>query len=239
MIEAEDRTTLCLFNSQLIKPTASGSYSHIMLIDGNDERGIDVGLLTRGAYPIMSVRSHVHDEDAEGVIFSRDCAEFDIGLPSGKRMWVMVNHLKSKGYGSQARNDAKRKRQAARIRAIYDAHMAAGDDLVAIVGDLNETPDKDPLTPLFNNGSSIKDVVGHSEYNDGGFPGTHGNCGPSAKLDYILLSPKLYARVKAAGIERKGMWGGVNGDRWERFPEVTVAEEAASDHAAVWVDLDI
>lgn len=162
-----------------------------------------------------------------------------MGLPSGEAMWVMVNHLKSKGYGSQASNDAKRKRQTTRIRAIYDAHMAAGEKLVAIVGDLNEIPGNAPLAPLFDNGSSIKDVADHAEYDDGGFPGTHGNCGPSAKLDYILLSPKLYERVKGAGIERQGMWGGTNGDRWPHFPEVTNADQAASDHAAVWVDLDI
>jgi hypothetical protein len=27
--------------------------------------------------------------------------------------------------------------------------------------------------------------------------------------------------------------------RWETYPELTKPEQAASDHAAVWVDLDI
>lgn len=239
VIEAEDRTTLRLFNQQLLPEVDAKPFQHVMLVDGNDDRGIDVGLMTRQKFPIVSIRSHVDDTDASGTIFSRDCAEYEVSLPGNKRLWVMVNHLKSKGYGSQASNDAKRKRQAKRIRAIYDEHLAAGETLVAVVGDLNEIPANDPLAPLLRQNSSLKDIASHPEYDSGGREGTHGNCGPSAKLDYILLSPDLYASVTAAGIERRGMWGGVNGTLWEHFPEVSNADEAASDHAALWVELDL
>lgn len=239
VIEAEDRTTLRLFNQQLLPEVDATPFQHVMLVDGNDDRGIDVGLLTRKKYPIVSIRSHVDDADASGTIFSRDCAEYEGSLPGGKRLSVLVNHLKSKGYGSQASNDAKRKRQTKRIRAIYDAHLAAGEPLVAVVGDLNEIPGNDPMAPLLRQNSSLKDIASHPKYVSGGREGYHGNCGPSAKLDYILLSPDLYASVTAAGIERRGMWGGVNGTLWDHFPEVTTADETASDHAALWVDLAI
>lgn len=239
VIEAEDRTTLRLFNQQVLPEVDAQPFEHVMLVDGNDDRGIDVGLLTRKNYSIASIRSHVDDMDAGGTVFSRDCAEYEISLPGGDRLWVMVNHFKSKGYGSQAANDAKRKRQAKRVRALYDAHLAEGDLLVAVVGDLNEIPENDPLTPLLRQGSMLKDISSHPAYDSGGREGTHGNCGPSAKLDYILLSPELYAKVAAAGVERRGMWGGVNGTLWPHFPEVTNADEAASDHAALWVDLDL
>jgi endonuclease/exonuclease/phosphatase family metal-dependent hydrolase len=239
VIEAEDRTTLRLFNDQVLPEVGGKPFDHVMLVDGNDERGIDVGLLTRSRYPILSIRSHVDDEDAKGIIFSRDCAEYEIDLAKGKRLWVLVNHLKSKGYGSQGANDAKRKRQTQRIRELYDAHLQSGDTLVAVVGDMNEIPGNSPMDPLLRQGSSLKDISSHQKYDDGGRAGTHDNCNPSAKLDYILLSPDLYSRVQAAGIERRGMWGGVNGTLWPHFPEVTSADEAASDHAALWVDLDI
>lgn len=240
VIEAEDRTTLRLFNQQVIgELPGSAAYHHVMLVDGNDDRGIDVGLLTRESYPILSIRSHVHDEDVTGVIFSRDCAEYEVALPGGKRLWVLVNHFKSKGYGNAFDNDAKRKRQAQRVRDIYDAHIAAGDELVAVIGDFNEIPGNDPLTPLLRNGSTLKDVATHASYDDGGRPGTHGNCTASTKLDYILLSPQLFAKVTATGIERQGMWGGVNGTLWPHFDEVTNADEAASDHAALWVDINL
>ena len=75
VVEAEDRTTLRRFNDQMLPRVGGTPYEHVMLIDGNDDRGIDVGLLTRAAFPIRSIVSHVYDTDAGGVIFSRDCAE--------------------------------------------------------------------------------------------------------------------------------------------------------------------
>lgn len=244
VMEAEDRTTLRLFNEQVLGETSVGhmlfnAYHHVMLVDGNDERGIDVGLLTRRDYPVLSIRSHVHDADAQGAIFSRDCAEYQIGLPSGKSLWLLLNHFKSKGYGEQAANNAKRKRQAQRVREIYDAHIAEGDDWLVMMGDLNEVPGNDPLTPLLRSGSTLRDVASHPKYDNGGRPGTHGNCTASGKFDYILLSPGLFDKVKAAGVERRGMWGGSNGRLWPHFAEVSRAEEAASDHAALWVELAI
>ena len=239
VVEAEDRTTLRLFNDQLLPEVGGKPFDHVMLVDGNDERGIDVGLMTRAKYPIVSIRSHVDAADGKGKIFSRDCAEFQIALPSGESLWVMVNHFKSKGYGSPSSNDAKRKRQAKRVRELYDQHIAEGDTLVAVAGDLNEIPGNDPLGPLLGQGSTLKDISQHPKYKSQGRPGTHGNCTASGKLDYILLSPALFAKVKDAGIERRGMWGGTKGTLWPHFPEVTTADEAASDHAALWVDLDV
>jgi endonuclease/exonuclease/phosphatase family metal-dependent hydrolase len=125
------------------------------------------------------------------------------------------------------------------VREIYDSHIAAGEDWVVVLGDLNEIPGNDPLTPLLRESSTLKDVAGHAGYNDGGRPGSHGNCGVGTKLDHIFLSPKLFDKVQAAGIERRGMWGGTTGKLWPHFAELTKAEEAASDHAAVWVDLNI
>jgi hypothetical protein len=49
----------------------------------------------------------------------------------------------------------------------------------------------------------------------------------------------LFEQVTHAGYFRKGVWGGKNGDLFEHFPEITQPVEAASDHAAVFVDLNI
>ena len=40
-------------------------YRHVMLVDGNDLRGIDVGLLTTARRPIVNVESHVDDRDTK------------------------------------------------------------------------------------------------------------------------------------------------------------------------------
>jgi len=140
VVEAEDRTALRRFNDNVLSAQEDAHYDHIMLIDGNDERGIDVGVLTRANHPIVEMRSHVDDTDDTGVIFSRDCAEYDIETASGARVLLLVNHLKSKGFGSPASSNHKRRRQAERIRQIYDERRADGVDGIAILGDFNDTP---------------------------------------------------------------------------------------------------
>jgi endonuclease/exonuclease/phosphatase family metal-dependent hydrolase len=239
VVEAESRPVLEQFNQQILKAVGGRPMRHVMVIDGNDPRGIDVGLMTGKNHPIGLMRSHVDDRDSRGLdIFSRDCPEYAVGLPGGETLWVLVNHLKSKGYGSKASSDRKRKAQAERIKAIYESRLAAGSALVAVVGDFNDTPGSDPLSPLLQH-SDLKDVFEHPAFDNGGYPGTYGLCTASNKIDYILLSPGLFERVKAGGLMRQGMWPGARPKRWETYDDLDDPKNAASDHAAVWVDLDL
>src|SRR5262249_16413734 len=150
------------------------SYTHVMLIDGNDERGIDLGLLTRKDFEIASMVSHV-DEVGGNPLFSRDCPEYEIKLSSGGRILILFNHFKSKGYGSQSASDAKRKLQAARVREIYDARRAAGVMDIVVMGDFNDNPEHGPLDPLLEKGSDLKDVSLHPAFQSDGRPGTYSN----------------------------------------------------------------
>jgi hypothetical protein len=45
--------------------------------------------------------------------------------------------------------------------------------------------------------------------------------------------------VIKASIERRGAWGNGKGEPYEKFQEMKSELDAASDHAALWVDLDI
>jgi hypothetical protein len=49
----------------------------------------------------------------------------------------------------------------------------------------------------------------------------------------------LFAKVQAGGIFRKGVLGGKNGDLWEIYPEMKKLLNGASDHAAIWAEIDI
>lgn len=238
VIEAEDRIALGHFNEQLLKPL-NANHRAIMLIDGNDDRGIDVGLLTKPGFNIESIISHVDDRDNESRIFSRDCPEFTVRVDDDTTMVVMVNHFKSKGFGSTAVSNARRKLQAKRTREIYDQRRAQGIERIAIVGDFNDTPNSDPLSPLLGNGSDLKDIFDHPQFLSDGRPGTFANGTASNKLDYILLSPVLWESVDACGVLRKGVWGGVNGKLFPHYDEMTKAVHSASDHAALWVDLNL
>jgi endonuclease/exonuclease/phosphatase family metal-dependent hydrolase len=238
-VEAEDRPSLVRFNADLIGAVGGTAHDQIMLIDGNDERGIDVGLMVNEGIDIDHVRSHVNDRQGGRQIFSRDCPEYHLVLGNGQSLVVLANHFKSKGFGKPAESNARRKAQAQRVRDIYEGLRAQGQKFVAIAGDLNDTPDSDPLRPLLGQGSDLKDISDHPRFDDGGRPGTYGNCTAGNKIDYLLLSPALFAKVKAGGINRTGVWGGTNGTLWPMLPELTTRSHAASDHAALWADVDL
>jgi len=238
IVEAESRIALQGLSTRVLPNVGGTPFEHVMLIDGNDERGIDVGIMTRNGWEISSIRSHVDDADGPRRIFSRDCAEYT--LTNGtKRLVVLVNHLKSKGYGNQKANDAKRLRQASRIAAIYQELRADGEQNIAVLGDLNDFPGSAPLQPLFA-GIDLADASTHRKFSvDSNRPGTFGNCTAKEKFDYILLSPALFQKVAGGAVLRKGVWGGTNGTLWPHYPEIKRQVDQASDHAAVYVDINL
>lgn len=239
VIEAESRPALMNFNDLVIPATEGNAYRHVMVIDGNDERGIDVGLLTRAAYPIGSMRSHVDDRNKQDQrIFSRDCPEYEIKTPKGNQITLLINHFKSKGFGPPAQSTARRLSQAQRVKVIYERLVAEGKKFIAIVGDFNDTPDSAALQPLLA-ATNLKDVSTHPAFDDGGRPGTFGGSTAANKIDYLLLSPALWKLMRVGGINRIGIWPGTRPAKWPVLDTLKQPLEAASDHAAVWCDLDI
>ena len=151
IVEAEDRPSLVQFNDVMLE----GKYSHVMLIDGNDKRGIDVGIMTKDNFKIESIRSNVDTKDHIGTVFSRDCPQYKVLTPGGTEVHVLVNHFKSQsGGGGQ-----KRRRQAEKV-CEFAADLVAQGQHVVVLGDLNEGPANENSQPtnlisLFNNNSPL------------------------------------------------------------------------------------
>jgi endonuclease/exonuclease/phosphatase family metal-dependent hydrolase len=238
VVEAESRTALKRFTDAALLTAGLPHYPQVMVVEGNDERGIQVGVLATEEYPLVAQRSHVDDTDADGRIFSRDCPEYHFRTPAAGRLVVLVNHLKSKGYGGKVSSDALRRRQAQRVATIYRDLLAAGIAHVAVLGDLNDTPDSEPLAPLLRD-TDLRDVSTHPAFDDDGRPGTYGYCTARNKLDYVLLSPSLFTRVTGGGIWRRGVWGGRRGTLWPIYDTMTKPVHAGSDHAALYADVDL
>ncbi|MFH0518321.1 endonuclease/exonuclease/phosphatase family protein [Streptomyces sp. M41] len=231
MVEVEDRITLDRFNAQILAGALGRRpYPYSMLIDGNDSRGIDIGLLSR--HPITSVRPHIFDPDPDRPgehLFSRDCPEFEIQV-NGTPLVLLGNHLKSKS------NDDPllRLAQAKRVAEIYEAARERTPHVV-VAGDLNDHPESEPLDALLDTG--LRDVMSHSAY--GGPPGTFAPCDTAdRKIDYLLLPPQLWHRVQHVGLETRGIFWNPPPEI-KRFEEVTSKVTAASDHAALYADLDL
>ncbi len=71
VIEVENRVVLKRFNDVVLSKVGVQTFDHVMLIDGNDDRGIDVGIMTKKDYKIVRILSHVDDTDIKGEVFSR------------------------------------------------------------------------------------------------------------------------------------------------------------------------
>ena len=245
VVEAENRISLEKFaekiltavNSEVQTPTSL--YEQIMVIDGNDDRGIDVGIMAKRGCKIGTIQSHIYDLNTDGkAIFSRDCPEYEVFTPAGNTLWVLPNHFKSKFGGNNAQSQNRRLDQAIRTAAIYNDLVNAGHQYVVVLGDLNDTPGSSPLQPLLT--TSLKDVSQHPSFDPGPYPqiGTYGSGTNANKIDYLLLSPALFARVDRAGMFRMGAYPGAN-PKWPVYPTLTKKVHAASDHHVVWVELNI
>lgn len=247
VVEAEDRPSLVRINLELL----NDRYGHIMLVDGNDPRGIDIGLCCDTPIQVASIRSHVDTPDPAGTgrpLFSRDCPVYQLRLPNGTELWLLLNHLKSQSFTS-GNPDPLRSRQSTEVRAIYDRLRTEGAQLVAVMGDLNKGPTNDQppqhptLEPLLGPDSPLVDATTLPGFELGPRPGTFQSCSLRNRLDYILLSPELAAAATDGGIFRKGLWGTPTNKNppqdWAVFPQITESIHAASDHAAVWIDLNL
>lgn len=240
VIEAESRIALKHFSDAgIVTSRGKPLYPHVMVIDGNDDRGIDVGIMTKKANQILEIRSHVDDVDSSGrQIFGRDCPEYTVRLSATETVTVLVNHFKSKGYGDQDDNDNLRRRQATRVAVLYRDLREQGVENVVVLGDLNDTPDSVPLRPLLE-GTDLRDITEHPAFVSDGRPGTYANGTTGNKIDYVLLSPALYRRVVGGAIFRKGVWGGKNGTLFPHYDTMTSEAHAGSDHAAIYADIEI
>ncbi|NPE61175.1 endonuclease [Dickeya dadantii] len=246
--EVENMAVLRDFNQQILADRAFAQY--VMIDSPNDPRGIDVACLTR--HRITQLRTHIFDvSESFKPLFSRDCLEvtIDVGLP--QPVHVLCNHFKSQN----GRNDDERERAAKRRRAQAErvAEIVRGYNLqqeyVVVMGDLNEDVANPwhSLAPLFSVPDlhpaidpSLPETARYTYYFSGGKAGERLN-----QLDYIFISTPLHQAKVTCGIERRGIYNidkitaKEGAEPVTPFPTVTSWDTAASDHAAVWVELDI
>jgi len=231
--EVENIMALKLFDRNYLNK----SYEYKMLIDGNDSRGIDVGIFSK--YPIVHVRSFQFDKDQEGTfIFSRDCLEADILLPNKKLLTVYVNHFKSKIGGGEER----RRKQANQVTKIIQDRF--GEDLdkhdFVIFGDLNAGPKEQELKSLLElNG--IENVVQTRLPEADRWTHYYLPENKAEQLDYLLLSSSLTKKNLQAVpfIERRGLGDYVKIYQGPRFPGVGSEGTEASDHCAIYMPIQV
>ncbi len=131
-------------------------YPHVVLIEGNDQRLIDVGILSK--LPIGVITSHqaaTHPADPGRRVFGRDLLQVEILDPGGDKLFNIYNtHMKSHFVpfgqdpviGAEQAN-ARRQRQAETISRII-SRMERPNSRFVLLGDMNDPPDSEFLEPM-------------------------------------------------------------------------------------------
>lgn len=243
--EVENIDALRRFNRDVL----TTPYPFEVLIEGNDPRFIDVGVLSR--LPVANLTSHrfeVHP-DAPDPIFGRDLLEIDIltALRSRRLVKLFVNHLKSKFIpvdhpdpaAALASSNRRRTQQAETVARIVEARTRP-DSPYVILGDMNDSPDAATLAPMVSGLNLVDALAGvvesqpappvtNQEDAPPGVRWTHRLSVPHAPdvfelFDQIWVSQGLSSRVSHAEIERR--------PRWQAS-----SRGVGSDHDPVWVRL--
>lgn len=241
--EIENLDTLKRFNSRYM---GSKKFQYPILIDGNDPRYIDVGLMSN--YPVVFIETHQFRKSGRSKIFSRDCLEVHIQV--GKKMLVVfVNHFKSM-LGGRAQTRKRREVQAKEMLKILKERFGKnfGRKDFVIVGDFNDYMEpgeeaKSGVRALLES-SQMENVVDRLPEGD---RWTHYYSRDKSyhQLDYILISRSLARRNKTVKpvIERRGQPRRVNRrgqppQVTKFFPEIT-GKSKASDHCPLAITLRV
>ena len=227
----------------------AGMYPYQVLVEGNDPRLIDLGVLSR--YPIGAVTSWqnaVHPLAQHERVFSRDLLEVEIlDVRRRRRLFtVFNNHLKSQyvrwdADAEEGRRaaDARRRRQAEVIAEIVAARTRP-DSRYIVLGDMNDGPESTTLEPLITspqlglvNALGTPTETRHAKLEQPpskpprSTAWTHrfkerGKPAVHELFDQIWVSPRLAGRLTGAWIDRRVRHGG-----------------DGSDHDPAWIRLDL
>ena len=227
-----------------------GLYRYIALLEGNDPRLIDVGLLSKlriGA--IVSHQTAEHPERPGERVFGRDLMQAEILDDGGAKLLTVYNtHLKSHyvppgedQVEGARRANARRRPQAEVTAAILTARERKGGRFV-VVGDMNDPPGSEALAPMLEvDGGILANGLAAAAETRPSKPESPGQgAGPAHPVwthrfnpagteppryelfDQVWLSPGLAPRLMSAHIERRSKHGG-----------------DGSDHDPAWVVLDL
>lgn len=252
--EVENLTTLRFFNALYMK----NYFDRVVVVDGNDPRGIDVGLLLRKGLKaeVAAIRTHADDAAAGGHLpttnmldakgrtgkasFARDCLEVDVDV-GGQLLTLLVNHFKAQEIRNNVDSTtAKRRGQAERAAKIATQVRARGR-VPILLGDLN----KDIASATYD--SSIDPVAGSTTFVNPwkAVPAadrwTHWYSSKKSvsQLDYILVDKSLKAAITGVDIFRGGLSTGCKQFQGPRVGTIASDNLEASDHCAISVDLNL
>lgn len=254
--EVENLVTLTTFHDKYVTRWSERALPHHVLFEGNDRRGIDVGLMSR--LEIVRKVSHAkasfaslgltppEGRHANERVFRRDCLEVDI-LKEGQRLTLFVCHFKSM-HGGRDKSRRVREAEARGVRAIIEARFEKpNEENWVILGDLNDYLEIDGvvdrehgLGSLVEDGFSYDLAIACEANPKERWSHFYSPLQQYTALDHILLSPRLADLNRQAHISyvRAGMPWRATRHKGYRLAGVGWAKPKASDHCPLVATID-
>lgn len=187
LIEVENENVLQTWNKNYLQ---SANYQSVVLLEGPDKRGIDVGLMSR--FPVVGKPilhkipwKPANDKDKKWMEESRGVLEVTLKAPNGDPITFLVAHFPSQANPTYWRKQA----------AEFVAHLIkekGPHKMVLAGGDLNITHDEEKEQGYFRDilgqSGAVSHFVGCKEC-----PGTHNYRKSWSFLDAQIYSPALLA----------------------------------------------
>jgi endonuclease/exonuclease/phosphatase family metal-dependent hydrolase len=166
-------------------------YKHVVLMEGNDLRGIDVGVVSR--VPVGEVRSNRHVEfpgkDEAPSRFQRDVLEVTLLPEGGEPLAVWVVHLKSNS-GGREEAEPIRLPEAREVRRMLDEELERNPDArIVVTGDFNDTIESQTIQTII--GSSERAMWSASSESKDPALVTYNKEPHRSVIDFILCTPAM------------------------------------------------
>ena len=239
--QVENRESLIQFHNSFLKENQSSNYEEIMHLQGNDGKGLGMGILLKKGYHLKSLKTFSNERVTDGsLLFNTDFQQYTIKTPENKTLYLLCCQL-----AGENASDTLRKKQAKKVAEVYTDLLSKGIENIVIAGTLNAPSYADCISPITESG--VSDVVKHQCFDviaDSGKDAGYYRMGAYRmgvnikQKDYLLVSPILYDKINACGMNRKGMWP-LNKPEWETYDTVEKEKDAASDHPLLWADFKL
>jgi len=163
----------------------------VVLVEGNDSRGIDCAVLSR--VPVQAVTSYMHrrfmGRDGMSYKFQRDLLRVQLGAPFHGDVYVV--HLKSQ-HGDEAANIVREAEASEIVKIVQENAAGRGAYRAVVMGDFNEVDDM-PTLEILREGGLIDPMAGTDRY-------TYNKEPYLTRIDYSLLSAQMASEVSAAQV---------------------------------------
>lgn len=242
--EVESRASLIQFNQLIFKEELQNYYKEIIHLDGNDARGLGMGILLKEGYRIRAIQSFSSERDFDGsFLFTNDLQSYKIETPLGQFIYVLCVQLTSDSMDRKFIE--KRTRQAKMVSQVYEELRLGGNEMILVLGTLNAPKYSKSISPILKTDMiNIAELSNFEVALDTGIDSGYYRMGAYRKgvnvkqNDYLLASPAMKDRIYGSGMNRKAIWP-LKRPEWDTYDSMQNEKDAASEHPLLWADFKL